>query len=211
MSSYNKSFFRCMKECKEAITKSKDADAGRIWLHVKSFVEGGGYSSYKRASELAKFVIGGYSDEYIANMLGIKDTTVRIHKRNISNELYRLFGADFFDMLKEYRRNKKEVDRRVKNIDNFKLTSADFIVGDVMAMVSASVLSPISHMDIRECRGEISFLLKHSINNIKTEYKRLDSNKVRYLLDVIDSSAGSPDDRYYLINLLTGGSNNEGD
>lgn len=206
MGTYSKNFFRCMKECKSIIALNRDTEAGKVWLSVKTFAESGDYSSYKKASALVKLVIGGYSDTYIADSLGIEEATVRIHKRNISNELYKLLGNDFFDLLKDYNANKKEIDIRLSNIKNFNLKSSDVLPSEVLAFVNRStVTNPINYIDLKECKSELSFIVRHSTSAMQRGAAGLDINKLHYLLSIIDSNLGTPDDRCYVLNLMTGG------
>lgn len=206
MAKYNKNFFINMKDCKDCISRQRNAEAGKVWLSVKSFAESGVYSSYKKSSDLVKLILGGYNDSYIATNLGIEQPTVRIHKRNISNELYFILGYDFFDLLKSYNENKEEVSVRMSSIDNFNLKTTDLVSEDIIALVNSSTISPIKSIDLDECKKELSFLSKYSITSIKRDCRSLDLNKLHYILGVIDSSVGNSKDRSYIINLLTGGS-----
>lgn len=202
MGSYSKNFFRCMKECKDAIFKSKNSDAGKIWLEVKKFVETGKYTSYKRADELVKLILGGYTDKYIANSLGIGETTVRIHKRNLSNDLYGLFGIDFFDLLADYDNNRELVGSRMISVRNVDVKSTDLFPEDLLALVNSTSVTDISELDIDSCRAEVSYLLKHSLTSLKTDFKKVNVDKLNYLLGIINCTKGTPKDRYYLLSLL---------
>ena len=191
-----------MKICKDEITKSRDVEARDVWKEVQRFLESGEYSSYKKAGSLAKLTLAGHRDSYIARELGIEETTVRIHRRNTSKELFDLYGNDFFDLLSNYGDNKKEINLRLSNIRNLGIRASELIPEEIIASVSSSLIEPIDDIDIRDCVSELKYLSRYSIASMKAGLRAQDLNKINYILDVINSNTGSPSDRQYALSVL---------
>lgn len=201
---YNKSFFRNMGLLKKQIVGSKNKEQGDIWLEVRSFMLSGCYSSYKQCKDLVSMIMSGYNDSYIARSFNVEETTVRIHKRNVSNDLYNLFGNDFFDLFEDFSSNKEEIKLRLVSAKLCNSGANDLLPDVISAMVSSSIgiEEPLNNIDLNSCHREISFLVRHSLDKIRNEFKGLDTLKVEYLLRVLNGKAGSAKDRQELITLL---------
>lgn len=206
---YNRSFLRNMDLLRREIVKTKNKEQGDIWLEVKDFVLSGRYSSYKQCSELVEMVLSGYNDSYIARSFNIEEGTVRIHKRNISNELYAIYGKDFFELFDNFSSNKKQIISRVSYAKCFDKGSNDLLPDIISAMVSTSigVEEPLDFIDLDSCHKEISFLVRHSLSKIKEEFKGLDILKLEYLIKVLNRKSGTVNDRQELLALLIKGGN----
>lgn len=208
MSTRRVSFFKRLLEVKDEIGQKRDAEAGRAWLKVKVFAEGGEYSTFKKADDFVKMLLLGYKDDYIARSLGISEVTVRVHKRNLSATLYDLFGDDFFDMLLDYRRCKKDVDMRITIAENSILSLFDFVSDDVIAGVSLAVKEGerFEGISLDDCSKEVSFLVRHSKKKVKEELKSLDFSKLSYLVSLLSKpSRDTAGERQRLIESLSGG------
>lgn len=203
---YKVSFYRAMKLAKEDIAKRKDKPAGEVWLRIKDFMVRGDFSKYKKAGQLSESILNGYSNSYTARSLGVEESTVRVHVGNLSKELYVLFGNDFFELLKDYGVNKKEVNKRLSNIENIRLSSRDVLPEELLILItnSPNFSTSIEDGDINlsSCHPEVSFLMRHSIAKLKAEISLLDANKLNYLLNLIDAKVDALD-RGELLTLLT--------
>lgn len=190
MGSNRKNIFRSMLTCKDKITNDRDKEAARKYLEVKSFVESGSYSPYKYAEDLAKLSLGGYADSYIARMLNIQENTLRVYRGRVSEQLESILGKDFFDLLANYQSNRREVDRRILCALKYNLTAEDLICSEVVVQ---SVMNEGSTevFDLKDCKREISFLLRHSKSTIETELKSLDKKKLAYLIDLLNSKSST--------------------
>lgn len=189
---YNIGFLRAMSLAKEDIAKRKDKPAGEAYLTLKKFLEQGSYSTYKKAGLLATHVLGGYSDSYTARALDISEATLRVHKRNISIELYNLFGEDFFELLSNYTENKQEILNRLSIISTFNLSSRDILPEELLVILS-SLKGGCNNLtdddvSISACEREISYLVRHSLNLAKRELESLDTDKLIYLINLLDKN-----------------------
>ena len=210
---YNRSFLRNMDLLRREILKTKNREQSDIWLEVKDFMLTGHYSSYKQCSELVRMSLSGYDDSYIARSFNIEEGTVRIHKRNISNELYALFGKDFFELFDNFSSNKKQIISRVGYAKCFDKSSTDLLPDVIPAMVSTSVglEEPLESINLDSCHREISFLVRHSLSKIKEEFRSLDLLKLEYLIGVLNRKSGTVEDRRELLALLIKGGNETND
>lgn len=201
---YTKSFFRSMNLLKKQIVSERNKEEGDIWLEVKDLMVSGSYSTYKQCKEFVTMVMSGYNDSYIARNFNIEEPTVRIHKRKISNELYSLFGKDFFDLFDNFSANKETIKARLINAKSCNITSNDLVPDIITALVATSINAeePLSSIDLGFCHKEISFLVRHSLKKIREEFKDLDVLKLEYLLRVLNRQTGSAKDRQEIITLL---------
>lgn len=202
MSKYVKNFFRCLMDCKASITKSKNIQAGKVWLMVKDFACKGEYSGYRKAGTLAELTINGYSDTYIAAKLEINEGTVRVHRREISNELFRLFGDDFLALLADYSNNVEEVEKRTDIVRNFNVHASDLIALEILEIANSYEFEPVQ-FKLSDCQDEIRFLKTHSRKEIRNNLKNLDINKLHYLISILDNSEGTPSDRCALLSIMS--------
>ena len=192
-----------MQKHKKEIEKNRDKGAAKVWVSVQKFMEDGSFSTYKKAGTLCRLEMTGYSDERIAEYLNIKETTLRVHKRNISIELFNLFGEDFFDLLSDYDRNSKELILRtkivcIKNDDINKL-----IPTEITSYIDSKAVG-LKDVDysLSSCDDEISFVLRHSVSKLKTEMDLLDMRKLKYVLGLLRSECGTVRDRFDIKSLF---------
>lgn len=204
---YCKSFFGELRKLKKDIYEKKDSEAGKAYMTVEKFVLGCSYTNYKEASKFVQFLMQGYTDTHIAQYFGIKEASVRWREtEDLGKKLYSIFGYDFFDLMKDYSSNKKQVDRILFVATNSGNNRSECIVSEVsnsimFAMEGKELLEEI---DISECRAELSFFAKHSISTLQKEMSELDVRKLEYLMRVLDGTAGTINDRYNFMCLMKG-------
>lgn len=206
MRGYVKSFFIKLKECKKIIGEQRNKEAAKILLEVIRFTETEKYSSYKRANELATLYNAGYDSEYISAKLNIHKDTVRTHTREVSDCLYDLFGEDFLDCLSLYSKteNKLKVDAIMRNIETFGMNSSDIVSQDILVLVNEVGVSNDTKFDIKDCKAELSFLVRHCKMSMLQDAKSISKDKLNYILRVIDNTEGNPVDRSNIMKLLMG-------
>lgn len=192
-----KSFYNNFLSAKERIKENRDRPAAEVWSSVKDFIAEGQFSSYKKASRLASCILEGYSDSYISRVLGISETTVRVHTKNTSDELYKLFGEDFCDLLVAYKDNKEEADKRVNSVLNWNMCSLTLLPEELVNMIGASHKGKVVRLE--ECKKEVEFLSKYSLSNIQEEIGRLNKEYLAYLIALLDGSIFNPMDRGELL------------
>lgn len=198
-----RSFYRSMLDCREAIYKKRDRAAADVYSSVEKFLKEGRYSTYRKANELSTMRLSGYSEEAMAAQLDVNVGTVRTHTRNVSNELYQLFGANFFDMLSNYADNRLKVGAvlyRVKHQGDMAVT---YILPDVVATVRDRVSGGGSY-PLNECSQEIDLLRRYSRDFLSEALKEVDIGKLMYLIDILDGNKGTPEEWNFLISSVSG-------
>lgn len=163
---------------------------------VKQFVMEGTFTNYKKV----KTILGywGEPDSYVSKMTGMKEGTVRVTRRNLSNELYEIFGYDFFNIIsvgdsKAISDGRYRLDLASKNISANKYLYQEFI----NTVTNGSVLD--DSIDIKSCAMEIQFLIKHSRNSIEKELEMLDKDKLAFLIRMLNNESGSITNIYNLV------------
>lgn len=175
-------------------------DVNVLLLEMKEFLKKGTYSNYKRSKELMNF--WGMTSIYASKCMGLSEAAIRVKRRDLSNELYQLFGKDVFDRLRSGDRSVlKEIRTKIKILQVDKL-STDYIPMEFIEYIrSHSDVSDATY-SVKECKGEIAFLVRHSINMFEKEVSSLDLNKLMFLLRLLDRKSGMADDAYNFISLL---------
>lgn len=210
---YSKGFYRNMILLKKEISQRRDKEGAEVWLHIKSVLEKGGFSSYKRAGELSSLILNGFKDSYIARNFGVEESTIRIHKRNLSKELYDLFGDDFFELFDNFKMNKDEINSRIYVAEHSGSVAFDLIIDEIQTLLNAKLEENRMVKDFKpeeetisfdSCNAEISFLVRHSKSKIKDELNALNMDKLAYLVGILNLKCGSSKERYELLSLLGG-------
>ena len=196
-----KSFFKEMRNLKKEIQDAEDREVAVVYLELERYVLSCKYSKYKYASVLVKMLLEGRSEEDVANTLGISESTIRYHEStSLSKKLYEIFGKDFFRLMKDYRENKRELDRRLFLAFRSDTSRYDYCMSDVISEIKNRLDSnSIMDYNIKDCANELAFISKYSLSNMKKELSGLDIGKLEYLMKVLDGEKGSVDERFNFV------------
>lgn len=198
---YMRSFFTAMSMIKAEIRKRRDKEVGLIYKEIETFVESGVYTSYKGIATMTQVYFNGGKDKDVALALGISEPTVRVHKRNISNQLYALFGTDFFSLFDDVTNNEEEIHRRLQMASVKTISPSEIFPIEILTSIDSLSSKQVRNLDysIDSCDKEIRFINLYNRKAIQRELEDLDKNKLRYILEVLDGRAGTSADRYQLI------------
>lgn len=189
--------------CKETIYEKKDRAAADVYSMIVDFLKTGRYSSYRKANELSKMILSGCTSQVIASQLGISEATVRNHTMSVSNELYRLFGQNFFDKLANYSENKLDVDTVMYRIKHLDKTAVSYILSDTLSAIRSQAGLYSYDYNIKDCSNEVDFLRRYSRMFMVASMERVDVRKLSYILDILDGKCGTPEDWNSLVSILT--------
>lgn len=199
-------FIKLLKKCKEEIYARKDKDAARVFLKLQEYVLEGKYSTLRVAPKLVSLMLDGLSDNCISSAFSVSESRVRVMKKQVSDELYRIFGTDFFDLLEDYGSpsSKKEVDKRLCIADHVNDTICDYVPEFVVSSVCTCSKKDVQGISLEDCEDEIRFLLKHSKRAISNEIQSLEDKKLCFLLGVLNGNiADRGQERIELIQRFT--------
>lgn len=190
---------------KKEIQEKKDREAGIAYVNLEKYVLGCKYSKYKYASVLVRMLLEGRSEQDISNTMGISESTIRYHEStSLSKKLYEIFGKDFFRLMKDYKENKSEIDRRLFLALRSDTSRYDYCMSDVISevknrIVDEDVNTLVEDFDIRDCAKELAFVSKYSLSNMRRDLSSLDLHKLEYLMKVLDGEKGSVDERFNFV------------
>ena len=187
-----KNFFSTMLLCKEKIYSMRNRGAAEAYLKVQAFVVSGVYSRNRKAAEIADLSLKGMDAKVLAEHFGLSYETIRSEKRKISDELWKLFPHDFFDLLIDFKKNQKIVDDVLYSLSVYEIKSGNIIFREVLN--SVSVLKPKDYLgktDLSEFDAEIHFLRLYSKFFLEKDLEGINLSKVSYLIDVLDSKKGN--------------------
>ena len=198
-----RSFFRSMLDCRSVIYEKRDRAAADIYSSVEKFVRDGRYSSYRKASELATMRLSNYSEEAIAAQLSINVGTVRTHTRNVSNELYQLFGTNFLGMLSNYAEHRREVNSVMYRVKHQGEMAISYVLPEAISVAKGRQSTP-KDFPMSDCSREIDFLRRYSREFLSKALEEVDIDRLMYLIDILDGKRGSPMDWNYVVSMVTG-------
>lgn len=189
---------------KKEIQEKKDREMGIVYVNLEKYVLGCKYSKYKYASVLVRMLLEGRSEQDISNTLGISESTIRYHEStSLSKKLYEIFGKDFFSLMKDYKENKRDIDRRLFLALRSDTSRYDYCMSDVISEVKKRIVeikdNLVEDFDIRDCADELAFISKYSLSNMRKDLSNLDLHKLEYLMRVLDGEKGSVDERFNFV------------
>ena len=165
-------------------------------VEVKNFIMKGTFTGYKKVDTVLAY--WGHQDSFVSEMTGMKEGTVRQARRNMSNELYELFGYDFFEVV-------SAGDSKAIKEGSYRLYLAEkgyksdnFLYRELITQIKAGEESDEA-IDVSTCASEIQFLVRHSKQSIEREMSMLDINKLSYLVKMLDNEVDTPLNIRYLI------------
>ena len=168
--------------------ESKNVELRNLCYEVKDFVLEGTFTNYKKVKTLLSY--WGYPDNYVSKMTGMKGGTVRVARRNLSNELYELFGYDFFEVL-SIGDKKALVDGKARlDLAKSGFSAENFLYRELIMKICSQAEVDDS-IDVKSCAPEIQFLVRHSKQNVERELSRLDVNKLAYLVRMLNNETGT--------------------
>lgn len=195
-----KSFFLSLDDSISTAKYNANEKQYNLCMDIKTYLLNSNYSNYKNLKLFMSY--WGEPDSYMAKMTGMKESTIRVTRRNLSNLLYDKFGYDFFSLL-----NSGDNLLLAEAKSRFELVKKDVDSDSyVLRLVKEECVGVIGDAlySIRDCSNEIKFLVKHSIPMIKNEISSLDKGKLLYLLSILDGNDGSIQDRVRFIKVLEG-------
>lgn len=189
---------------KKEIQEKKDREMGIVYVNLEKYVLGCKYSKYKYASVLVRMLLEGRSEQDISNTLGISESTIRYHEStSLSKKLYEIFGKDFFSLMKDYKENKRDIDRRLFLALRSDTSRYDYCMSDVISEVKKRIVEIkddlVEDFDIRDCADELAFISKYSLSNMRKDLSNLDLHKLEYLMQILDGEKGSVDERFNFV------------
>ena len=198
-----KNFFKSVNKMKEYAYEERDVELGRYLLKLVDYLKAGEYTSYRKIKDLVHWSWEGYSDKFIADSLSITESTLRVNSRTVSNDLYRIFGDDFFELLTDFSSNKKELENRLELAKKLRNKAVNYIIRDVLEKVEDINDPGLSSIKTYDCKKEIDFLQKYNLEELIQSLNKLDLRKIAYLRNVLNGVSGTMEERYYLLNLMS--------
>lgn len=197
-----------LKELADAAKDIDDPEAKAILRQVIEFTLKGEFSGYSKARELiaTQSLATGVDDMTVAlgaAYLGIGENNFIKRRTAISNELYSLFGEDFFRRLRKVPVDKGLKDLVANVIDGVNIF--DYVPVDVVTR--AHFASKLEKTDEevyapQDCVKELNFLRKYSLPRMWESFNSLDMGKLSYLLGILEGK-GQARDREGILRQLT--------
>lgn len=191
-----RSFFYKLDTLSYDAVSSENKQLQNLCYDVKDFILEGTFTRYKKVKTILSY--WGHPDNYVTKMTNMKESTVRVARRNLSNELYELFGYDFFEVVRDGDDKSISEGRARLSLAKRGFHSENFLYRELIDTVRSKALVE-DDINITSCANEIQFLLRHSKQNIEKELSHLDLGKLLYLIRMLDNETGSITNIYNLI------------
>lgn len=202
MSKRRENFLKCLKDAKADALQRKDQGMATIIMEINNFVKGCTYTTCKIGKSVLESCSHGYSDKDTALALGVTEERVRGVRKQLSDELYDVYGTDIFELLMDYRQNYDIIRGRLDYASHLSDGLHNLVCSEVLRGMHSYGKKSRRSYDLRDCEEEIDFLIKYSVQNIENNLEILDKDKIAYLLEVINGTKGDRDSRMKLIKNL---------
>lgn len=194
-----RSFFYSLDKAIEDSSNSKNFELRNFYYDVKTYVMQGNFTRYKKVKELLKY--WGQTDSYVSKVTGMKEGTVRVTRRNLSNELYEKLGYDFFTVTSDGSSNALKEGMFRLSLAKKEISSDKYLYNELIDEINRNS-EPRSDIDITSCTSEIQFLYRHSRRNIEKEMSMLDKEKLAYIIKMLDNEEDTFSNIYNLVKLM---------
>lgn len=183
-----RSFFYRLDSMTSDAQTSRNLMLQELCYDIKNYVMSGDFTDYKKVKTILNF--WGYPDNYVTKMTGMKEATVRVARRNLSNELYEQFGYDFFEVVGIGDEKAIAEGRARLNLVRKGFSADRYLSFDLIQNI-CSKAEMVDDVDITSCAFEIQFLVRHSKQSLERELAMLDVNKLAYLIRLLNNETGS--------------------
>lgn len=202
MSKRRENFLKCLRDAKSDALQRKDHGMATIIMEINNFVRGCSYTSCKIGKRVLECITNGQPDKEIALSLGVTEERVRGVRKQLSDELYAIYGTDIFELISEYRQNYEVIRNRLDYALHFSDGVHNLVCSEVIRGMYSYGKKSAKSYDLRECSEELDFLIKYSVKNIENNLGLVDKDKLAYLFEVLNGTKGSRDDRIKLMKSL---------
>lgn len=206
---YKKNFFTKFNELKKSIYERRVREEAELWLKLQDAILSGNFSTLKRADEFARLWLEGYNDYAVSLKLNMQESTIRQYRKQLSDELYDITGDDFFSLFESFNKNKEKLNKILYILSHTKKNgwkgSSDLIPLDTYTIFKSCVMNEESiDFSIDDCKKELSFISRYSIQNIKKDMNKLNLERLKYVIDVLEGTKGTMDDKYLVSRCMEG-------
>lgn len=206
---YKKNFFTKFNELKKSIYERRVREEAELWLKLQDAILSGNFSTLKRADEFARLWLEGYNDYAVSLKLNMQESTIRQYRKQLSDELYDITGDDFFSLFESFNKNKEKLNKILYILTHTRKNgwkgSSDLIPLDTYTIFKSCVMNEESiDFSIDDCKKELSFISRYSIQNIKKDMNKLNLERLKYVIDVLEGTKGTMDDKYLVSRCMEG-------
>lgn len=167
---------------------------------LKSFIEGGSYTNYRKFSVL--YSVRFASTEVQAKKLGVEITNLRRIKSLITQDALSVVGETAFETLMYG--SEKDIKKLLKDLP---LLTDDSISEtmystDLIDLVNRSVTDTKAAYSISDCKPELALLYWLSDKRLPELISNVDADRLAFLLRCINRETGTKEDRAEILRVL---------
>lgn len=168
---------------------------------LEDFVYGGSYTKYRNKDLFLSMET--YDDKFIARKLNMTVAGVRQTRKRLSEEVYNLLGNDVIERILYGDEHACELVS--DNIMLLKTSSnEEFVLSEIKErLVNAYIGDGSSEFNLRDCKNEMTFLSLFTISRFSSLVEKLDSEKLNYIIRLLDGQVKNVDDRFIALKYMT--------
>jgi hypothetical protein len=166
-----------------------------VFKRFKDFVASGVYTQYRHKNAFLDVLFSEHSptvkiDKLISHKVGIAESTVRLSRLRMSEEVYKALGHDIVKrILRGDSKVLAEIQREICVCEGV-AANANLVPIEVVDLVKYYSLPHCPEFELSECKREVEFLKQHNLSRVRKLLAEgdLDSDKLCYLIQALEDS-----------------------
>lgn len=173
---------------------------------LEDFVYSGSYTKYRNKSLFLD--LESKDDSVIAKQLQMSVAGVRQARKRVSEDALKVLGFDVVDRILYNDAHACELVMDNLNLLRSSSSNAEFILYEVKErLVNSYIGDRTSSFNLLDCKNEMLFLSLFTVNRFSDLVSKLDSEKINYLLRLLDGDVDNIEDRFIALKYITSNRN----
>ena len=197
--------FRRLETVNAYIENTPDIESFRVeaYKRLRKFIYDGSFSVYAKKDLLCKSAF--WTEDKAAKLLGVSAVSVRRLRSKYTDACLSVIGSDAFD--KVMTGSMRDVSILMQLCSTYSKTRAtgrnDLFPQELISVIEKTVIDENAVYTLDTCKEEIALLHWLSVLKYGELVAAVDADKLNYLLKVLDGSEGKPNERVFLLSMLT--------
>lgn len=173
---------------------------------LEDFVYSGSYTKYRNKSLFLD--LESKDDSVIAKQLQMSVAGVRQARKRVSEDAFKVLGFDVVDRILYNDAHACELVMDNLNLLRSSSSDAEFVLYEVKErLVNSYIGDGTSSFNLLDCKNEMLFLSLFTVNRFSDLVSKLDSEKINYLLRLLDGDVDNIEDRFIALKYIASNRN----
>lgn len=180
-----KNFLKSIDAILNVHSTNKDKEGIALVTKSLDFIKGCSWTSNKKAKRYLE--LRYLPDIQLSESLDVSLARVRGISKELSDDLYKVFGGTFLSDLLSKNREAVELKLSVLNAIERDVEGSPIVPNWVRNDIST--VPSANDVNVNDCIREISFLKKYYIDVMRNDLAKLDLGRLKYIIKVLDSDS----------------------